>query len=144
MLPGDANVVIDAALFQNRLPVAPSYACSTAGVPWPPAVDGMPVDRAKTTPLTMTGVGGDDRLWETQPGASDNAPPSSVIFRATTDPDPAGPFVAVTPAASAPETGSRIHDVELPPADCCQAASASRLTVAPAPTNGFEARSGVA
>src|SRR5262245_32759705 len=139
MLPGDANVVIDAALFQKRLPLAPSYACSTAGVPWPPAVDGMPVERANTTPLTMSGVAGDDRLCETQPGASDNDPPASVTFRATMDPDAAGPLVAVTPAASAPDTGSRIHDVELPAAGCCQAASASRLTVPPAATNGFEA-----
>src|SRR5262245_35798321 len=138
MLPGDANVVIEAALLQTRLPVAPSYACRTAGVPRPPGADGMPVERANTTPLTMSGVAGDERLWETQPGASDNPLAASVTFSATTDPAAAGPLFVVIPAASAPDTGSRIHDVELPAAECCQAASASLLTVAPAPTNGFE------
>ena len=46
-------------------PVAPSYAWSTAAVPVP---------SAKTTPLTTSGVPGDERSCETQPVSSETAP----------------------------------------------------------------------
>ena len=49
----------------------------------PSAVDGTPVASAKTTPLTMIGVAGAERLCETHPGARESAParPSSAQRR---------------------------------------------------------------
>src|ERR1700752_145684 len=134
-LPGEANVVIVLSLCQRRLPVLPSYAWSTAGVPRPVAVAGAPVASVNTTPLTMIGVDGDERSCDTHPGSSVGAPPPSFSFSATTAPFETGPLVAGMPLVRRPATGNRIHDVF----DCCHAASASPATDAPAPTNGFDA-----
>src|SRR5687767_14828843 len=101
MLPGDANVVMALPLVQSRLPVAPSYACSMAGVPLPPA-EGRPVASVNTTPFTVIGVAGAERLWDTHPGCNDSEPAASLNFNAITDPAATAPLVAVTPLATGP------------------------------------------
>ena len=96
----------------------------------------------KTTPLTIIGVAGEARSCETQPVSSESAPPASITFSATTAPAETGPLVSLLPADRRPLAGTRIHDVPAP--DCCHAARASPLTEAPAPSNAFDAASGVA
>src|SRR4051812_12314673 len=143
-------------LFHSRLPVAPSYACTTAAAPRPVALDGAPVARVNTTPFTIRGVPGAGKLCDTHAGSTDGLDPLPDSFNAITAPLDTAPLVVGSPAPSPPRTGISSHVVATdgdaaPPgrvcdgvtADCCHSASAAPLTAAPFPSKGFDAKSGV-
>ena len=107
----------------------------------PVAVGGRPVASANTTPLTMIGVAGETRSCETHPGSSESAPPASISFSASTAPCDTGAIGRRQCRGRRPLTGTESTTCRT---RSCHAARASALTVAPAPRNGFDARSGVA
>ena len=142
MLPGDADVVIALPLFHSRLPVAPFVRVKNGGRSSSRAVEGKPVASVKTTPLTMIGVAGEERSCETQPGSSDERAARVRQLQRNHGAGGDRPVGGSTARGHTTAAGSRIHDV--PALDSCHVARASPLTEAPAPRNGFDARSGVA
>src|SRR3954452_14422269 len=133
-------------LFHSGLPVIPSSAYNTAGVPVPPAAAGFPDETANTTLFTITGGTGELSVGDVQPGCRVSLPPSSAIFQATTElfvaassharpgiigtagaPPPPRPKAGGGAAAAAGSTGAGEYS--------CQKESASPVNVAPGVVN---------
>ena len=107
-------------------------------LPRPVPAAGTPVASANTTPLTMTGVAGEERSCETQPGSSDGAPPASVSFSATTAPAETAPVGGSTSRRPAP-AGRERESMTCRRSTPARSPGPLRSPMLPAPRNGFDA-----